>query len=414
MKRVGFCFFLFSLALCLSGCELLNMPDKMDETNATTSSMNEKMTKTNDQMAKTNHHIDLQTLLVSLSEMYKDVNTRMLSPVPFDMFPGGKTFAEEANESDLVDLFYVKYKRLGNSTPDVEMQVAVPLLKPVFDENGNKVFEAQYTIKEHNGSVYAQPVYTWEYPKSYIDSYNRDLDIVFNLMQVVAAFIPQPMIENVVVKQIGKSEFIKDGSGGGLREDTAYLILNLRDVFIRGALLKASLYEDHIKNMEQTREALRLVDELDYIATRPYADKLANTTIMGFLNISENYVYAMQAKASEFSRIDTIKLSPEMYVKNEDGSYTFTHAFTPVRIASDPMAAMNNPNQATYFQLNDDGLTVTPIDQSTMRTNNIKYNPKKILKDWKELQSHMKELPADVQVSSEARAVLAKIQAHLH
>jgi hypothetical protein len=166
--------------------------------------------------------------------------------------------------------------------------------------------------------------------------------------------------------------------------------------------------------MEQTREALRLVDELDYIATRPYADKLANTTIMGFLNISENYVYAMQAKASEFSRIDTIKLSPEMYVKNEDGSYTFTHAFTPVRIASDPMAAMNNPNQATYFQLNDDGLTVTPIDQSTMRTNNIKYNPKKILKDWKELQSHMKELPADVQVSSEARAVLAKIQAHLH
>jgi hypothetical protein len=233
-------------------------------------------------------------------------------------------------------------------------------------------------------------------------------------MQVVAAFIPQPMIENVVVKQIGKSEFIKDGSGGGLREDTAYLILNLRDVFIRGALLKASLYEDHIKNMEQTREALRLVDELDYIATRPYADKLANTTIMGFLNISENYVYAMQAKASEFSRIDTIKLSPEMYVKNEDGSYTFTHAFTPVRIASDPMAAMNNPNQATYFQLNDDGLTVTPIDQSTMRTNNIKYNPKKILKDWKELQSHMKELPADVQVSSEARAVLAKIQAHLH
>jgi hypothetical protein len=414
MKRPGFYLLLSSLALSLSGCDLMNMPSKMDETNATTSSMNSKMTQTNDQMAKTNHHIDLQTLLVSLSEMYKDVNTRMLSPVPFDMFPGGKTFAEEANESDLVDLFYSKYKRLGNSTPDTEMQVVVPLLKPVFDENGNKVFEAQYTIREYNGNVYAKPVYTGEFPKAYIDLYNHDLDIVFNLMQVVAAFIPQPMIENVVVKQIGKAEFSKDGSGGGLREDTAYLILNLRDVFIRGALLKASLYEDHLKNMDQAREALKLVDQLDYIASRPYVDKIAKTEIMGFMNISENYVYAMQAKASEFSKIEPVKLTPEMYVQKEDGSYSFTSAFVPVRIDNDPMAAMNNPNLSTYFRFNEDGLTVTPNDQSAMRTKSIQYNPKRIAQDWKDLQSKMRSLSAEDQASSEARAIQAKIQAHLH
>src|SRR5690349_21245614 len=110
---------ILSLTVLVSGCDMMQMPDKMDQTknliSATTEEVartNTEVKKTNTQMSDVNDAIHKQTLLVALNDMYDAKNTAMLVPVPFGMFAGGKTFAEKANENELVDWFYAKFKEL--------------------------------------------------------------------------------------------------------------------------------------------------------------------------------------------------------------------------------------------------------------------------------------------------------------
>lgn len=393
-----------SLAVIASGCDMMQMPDKMDQTKsliaATTDQVartNDEVKKTNTQMSDVNDAIHKQTLLVALNDMYDAKNTAMLVPVPFGMFAGGKTFAEKATENELVDWFYAKYKELRESTPDDSQRVAVPVLLPKFDANGNKYFEARYDVQTRGDAQYAVPKMDWVFPRSYIENFNSKLDIAFDSMQVVASFIPQSMIEEMVEKEVGN---------GDLREQTVYMILNLRDAFTRGALLKNSLYEDKLKNLKQVTESIRLVGNLEYIAGLDSVGEIAKTTIKGYLNVSENYIYSQQARALDLAQIQNIKLAP--------AAAGAEPTYTPAQVGFDPNAAANNPNQTSYT-LNEDGLTVTAVDQSAIRTQAIKYDPKANAKDWKELQNHFtRDLPKDMQIRGEAPVLLAQIKSHIH
>jgi hypothetical protein len=400
MKNAVLAITLASLAIALSGCDLTQMPQKMDETNATTSSMNEKMSETNAEVAKSNVNMGVmsdaihkQTLLVALNDMYDEKHTANLVPVPFDMFAGGKTFAETANETELVDWFYATYKQLVEATADDSQRVAVPVLVPFYGPSGNKIFKAQYTLETRGDHQYEVPQYDWVFPTLYIEYFNHKKDVTFNAMQVVAAFIPQSMLEQMVDKEIGSGE---------LREQTVYMILNLRDVFTRGALLKNSLYEDKLKNLKQVSEALRLVENLEYVSQLPYADRIGSTVVRGYLNISENYVYSEQADKNDLSKIHLVQLP-------ENGGAQFT----PALIAFDPTASINNPNQF-YYSSSEDNLTVAAVDQGTLRTQAVHYDPKTNQKDWKELQRHfLSDLPKDVQKTPAAQILLSQIKSHI-
>lgn len=402
---------ILSLTVLVSGCDMMQMPDKMDQTknliSATTEEVartNTEVKKTNTQMGDMNDAVHKQVLLVAKNDMYDPKNTAMLVPVPFGMFAGGKTFAEKAYESELVDWFYAAYKQLRESTPNDKQRVPVPVLVPKFDASGNKYFEAQYDIQMRGDAQYAVPRMEWVFPQSYIDDFNNQLDITFNSMQVVASFIPQEMIEEMVAKEVGN---------GDLREQTVYMILNLRDAFTRGALLKNSLYEDKLTNLKQVSEAMRLTSNLEYIAGLDSVAEIAKTKIKGYLNVSESYVYAQQAKAADLALIQNIKLTPST-AKNANGTVSVQSTFTPVQVGFDPNAAANNPNQTSYT-LNDDGLTVKAIDQGDVRTLAIKYDPKANMKDWKDLQNHFtRDLPKEVQLRGDAPALLAQIKSHVH
>jgi hypothetical protein len=228
LSAFAFCF----VAILSTGCDLTQgMAAKMDQTNENMDNTNSKIDQTNQttqgmsqKMGDVVDDSHDQELLTALNDMVSDQNTQVLVPVPFDMLKDGKKFAEKAHEDELMDWFYAENKSMVEGTADDGQRVSVDVFLPKLNAAGQKDFEAQYTSQTIMGVPYMNPTPSWEFPKSYVDSFDHQKDVILNSMQVVAYFIPQDMIESIVADQI---------VGGGMREQTAYLILNLRDIFAR-------------------------------------------------------------------------------------------------------------------------------------------------------------------------------------
>jgi hypothetical protein len=379
-----------SFALLNSGCDLTQgMAGKMDQTNAQLDNTSAKMDQTNNTLGVVAAATHKQIMSGGLDDMVTDENTKTLVPVPFGMLPGGKTFAEEAHEDDLVDWFYTQYKDLTEGTADDNQRVSVYVFVPKMDATGHEVLQAQYSSRILAGHPYMVPQTSWEFPSSYVDSFNRQKDIILNEMQVVAYFIPQPMIEQIVADQI---------EAGGLRQQTAFLILNLRDNFSRSAGLQNGLYTDvSKKDLDQIQEGIRIVNMIDYIAHLPYVDQLSSNKIRGYIDLSAKYIYEQQALQSQLSLVVSVQNPP--------------NPFVPVTIPFDPTQAINNTYQ-TYYTPGDDGITVKPTDQNAART--VAYDPTNCPKDWQTMKRHfLTDLTKDEQQSDVGQQYLAEINSHL-
>ena len=373
------------------------MAGKMDQTNAQLDSTSAKMDQTNNTLGVVASATHKQIMSGGLDDMVSDTNTKVLVPVPFGMLPGGKTFAEEAYESDLMDWFYAQIKSIEEGTADDTQRVAVQMFLPKLDANGNQVLEAQYSPQTIGGHSYMVPQLDWDFPQTYLDSFNRQKDIILNEMQVVAYFIPQPMIETIVADEIDT---------GGLRQETAYLILNLRDVFARSGILQNTLYNDKLKTLDQVKEALRIVNDIDYIAHLPCTALISQTKLSGYIDMSANYIYEQQVNPSDLSKVCPVA----------------TPAFVPVDLAYDPSQPINNTmSLGTYYNCGTDGnacgsdnMTVVPVDQSGARTAEIAYDPAAYQQDWKDLKRHFQsDLTKADQNSDEGQGYLTEIQSHI-
>jgi hypothetical protein len=392
------------LVLLVSACDMTNMPSnisgmsaKMDQTNQTTTDMDGKTTDMDNKMSVTNDAIHKQTLLVALDDMTSDQNSQVLNPVPFGMFAGGQTFAQNATEDELMDWYYAEFKDLTEGNPDDSQRVLVTKFTPKIDSSGNHVLTAQYSTQTIGGHAFEVPQTEWDFPQSYLDSFNNKKDIILNEMEVVSSFIPEDMLQSIVADQI---------NAGGLRQQTAYLILNLRDSFERGALLDNSLYDDGLVNLDQVKEALRLVTDIDYIAHLPFAAKIGGTQILGYQDLSVNYVYEQQVDPSLLSQVVQVSAS------------TPPTAFVPVTLPFDPKQPINNQtlldNGEGDYALGDDKITVTSVSQDKFRSAEIAYDPSAYIQDWKDLKNYFQAgLPKAIQQSAEGKEYLAQIQVHI-
>jgi len=405
-----------AMSLSLSACGLFDMPNKMDDTNGkidktnhTTEGLSSKITTTNEtakelgnKLDRTNQSLDKtesglhkQTLLVALKDMFDPEHTKSLVPVPFGMFAGGKTFAEELREDEVVDWFYAETKDIKSNAPDESQKILIPVLKPAIDSvTGSVEFVAQYDDRIHNGHKFKVPQTEWAFPIRYVDSFNNKKDIMLNAMQVVAGFLPQSMMERLVQDEI---------ANGGIREQTVYLILDLRDQFKRGALLKNSLFEDRLKNFKQYKEAFTHVFDLEYIAELPYAKQIQEITVSNYANISVNYVYSQLVKQSDLALVQIVML-PEHAQTQALPKDDKPVDFKPVKIEFDSSQPFANPSgpMLKYFSLNDDGSAVV-ADQSDARNQSIAYDPSAVQKDWKTLDlKFTSDLPKADQSQSDA------------
>jgi hypothetical protein len=387
-----------SFALLNTGCDLTQgMAGKMDQTNANMDATNAQIQQTNQTTDKMDNKMGSvvdashdQELLTALNDMVSDQNTQVLVPVPFDMLKDGKKFAEQAHEDELMDWFYAEYKSLVEGTADDSQRVAVDVFLPKLDSSGHEVFQAQYSAQTIDKVPNMIPRISWEFPSSYLNSFNHQKDVLLNAMQVVAYFIPQDMIASIVADQI---------NAGGMRIQTAYLILNLRDIFGREAMLGQSLYTDKLADLAELKEALRIVNDIDYIAHLPCVSEIEKTKIRGYLDISANYVYQQQALQSALANV--------VPVTNP------ANPFVPATVPFDPSREINSSGQV-YYTLADDNMTVVPIDQSAARTSTITYDPNAYKQDWKDLKRHFQsDLSKTDQQSDEGQQYLTEINSHL-
>lgn len=221
------------LGLFFAGCGMVDMPHKMDKTN-------ENMEKMIDNMNHTNDGIDQQKQLIPFENMLKPENTANLFPIPTRMMPYGKKLADAIPAQDFVELAYLWLKEVDEVFPTHKL-----------DANGDEI---PYTQDE-------------------IAQINHDKTAVVMALQIVAGFLPQQRIQEMIDAQVYNS---------GRYENTVYTILMLRVQFNRDILLDASLLAKPLDNAGKVAQAVEYNKNIDFIARLPFAAKIGLKTT-GFL-----------------------------------------------------------------------------------------------------------------------------------
>jgi len=245
MKQV-LCIAIFGLFF--AGCGMIDMPAKMDKTN-------ENMEKMISNMDHTNMGIDDQRQLIPFENMLKPENTANLFPVPTRMMPYGKKLADAIPAQDFVELAYLWLKEVDEVFPAHKL-----------DTNG---VEIPYTPEE-------------------IAQINHDKTAVLTALQIVAGFMPQQRVQEMINTQV---------YGSGRYENTVYTILMLRAQFTRDILLDASLLSKPLDNAGKVAQAVEYNKNIDFIAHLPFANKISLKTT-GFIPAEESPVETLDVSVA--------------------------------------------------------------------------------------------------------------------
>lgn len=231
------------MVMALTGCDMLDMPSKMDATLEGIRQTNATVKESNHGIEETNGDIHKQKLLIALDDMFKSEHTEYLIP-PTGMLAGGETFAEAATTEEVMKLAYVWLKEIEEAQPDESLR----------GENG-KFSDAVIAKSDH------------------------EKQIKWTALQVIAGLIPQkprfdsegrrlsPLnsVEEIVETQINQ---------GGRYEDTAYVVLLARSLFLNDLLIQPLLKEDKITNPGKAQEAYERISYYDYLAHLSFVDKI--------------------------------------------------------------------------------------------------------------------------------------------
>jgi hypothetical protein len=249
---------LLSTALVLSAC---GTQKAIDATRSMPGKMDDMINKTN----HLNQIVDLQAEMLPFEGLLKPEYGRDLAPIPFDLMPYAKKFAQYAPAEDIPELVYVWVKKLNEAALD-----------PTTGETQDQFL-------------------------------HRKMQTLAAL-QAVCGFLP-----HAKVKQIINSEIYHSG-----RHQTAALqVLMLRVRFLRDVLLEASLFSAPMDSVGALQKAVEYNDEIDFIARLPFAGDIA-VTITGF---PEPVQEAMDTKLA-LTEWQKIKLKANRSLKVEPKVYT--------------------------------------------------------------------------------------------
>jgi len=173
-------------------------------------------------LRKTGTAVHLQVLTVALQQMLAPANTENLTP-PVRMFPYGKTFSQEANPMEITEVchsFLVDVKHGGQT------EKASPT-------------EEDLRLKGRKISLAATGV--------------------------IASFIPDEKLEEIIEEQIIR---------GGRYEDTAYVILLTRYLYLRDFFLASIVDKSERVNLDSVRKAAAYFSDIKYIAQLSFVDRI--------------------------------------------------------------------------------------------------------------------------------------------
>jgi len=211
----------------LCNCDMFDMPKKMDGLST--------------QMQSTNNAIHLQVLQGALNDMFDSKHTQYLSP-PYGMMTGGKTFADNASENELMAEIDLLLKQIDGEQPDASLMV------------GGK------------------------WPDDVVASVDHDKTVKLFAVMIIGAFASQDMVNQVVNTEI---------LSGGLYSDTASSFLEARSLGIHDIMLEGQLLTKPLDDPEKLTQAVDYAQDLDDIAALPFSSKLELKT-SGMLSPSDN------------------------------------------------------------------------------------------------------------------------------
>jgi hypothetical protein len=258
MKALGL---LLALPLILAGC------DAIDAARAT-KSMPEKMDKTIETMNKTECALKQG---ISFEALLKEEFGRVLVPVPFDLLPFAKKFAECSSASDLADVAYLWMKKLNEVTLDIS--------NPTPDQ---------------------------------VEEFNHKKLHIYSALQAVSGFVPRDKLENLIRVQI-----VEDGS----YQDSVLELLMLRVQFFRDVRLENGLFTKGLVNVGRVEKAVEYADEIEYLARLSFA-KSISIAVTGFIDPYPDVKEVFDPK-SALKMWQTIKTKAER-LKVEMKEYTGT------------------------------------------------------------------------------------------
>lgn len=192
-----------------------------------TQEMPAKMDRMQSQMDEMKHKL---TEAVTFEALLNPDFGKDLSPVPFDLMPFAKQFAENADPANIPELYYVWIKKLNEATID------------------------------GNGSP--EPV----------DQFNHRKMQTLMALQAVAGFMPRERLLPLLNEQIVHS---------GRYQTSMLSFLMLRVQFLRDVLLESDLFSTPLDTVGKVEQAIKYADEIEFVARLPYTS-LINISITGF------------------------------------------------------------------------------------------------------------------------------------
>lgn len=278
---------LFSISMILSvtalmGCQKLN--DALDKTEK----MGEKMDRSTEQVKKTSDATRLLKLKNAKDDMLSEQSSNELTPIPTGVLAGGKTFAESATPTELMELAKTWIARIDK---------VMPLVK--FDENGNEV-----------------PLTAEELNKEFRTKYQY-----LQALRAVAGFIPQNRVATSAEEQKKAGNYettiedvIREHLNSPYRK-TLMKVLMLRVDFIRHVMVENAILSQGVNYSSEAREASKWMDRVDYVLQLPFVSQIGLKTLgitgpgSGAIDLNFNHSLDLTNSdpAQQSAAVETIK-----------------------------------------------------------------------------------------------------------
>jgi hypothetical protein len=220
------------------GSGMDSMNSRIDRMTRNTDGMNDAIKRMAGSLASTSDGIHMQSLSVMLTELLKPENTKYITLTSVNtipMIPSAKGFAETATQEELAGLAFLWISEIN---------------------------QAQVT-----------DVLT----KEQKDSFDLGKYIKLNALQMIAGFIPDATVKDLIKVQIEE---------GGIYQTSAYQLLLLRSMFIQNFLVDQAMTTT-LSNPTQYRGLIKYLDQLAEINKLPNKEAMT-IKLFGFYDTDEN------------------------------------------------------------------------------------------------------------------------------
>jgi hypothetical protein len=292
MKQISLVLLSGLALMSFSACDMLNMPNKMDDLkNSTDANMTDVKNTTKQVDDDTKDGLRLNKIGVALQNIMLDANTEYFLPVPADMMPWAQVLADNLHEDEYMKLMDVWSRRITQ------------VVAGCSDLAGGKCTPDLVAKSDHEKQT------------------------KFWGIASVSGLMSQKMIEQTV-----ETEYTE----GGQFNETLYQVLAARQIFISSVLMDSMLMQKDVDDLGKFKKAVEYAEDLQYIADLSFASQIDfNLAAMLDPNDVIDVKFDSSIAPTQWGNIDNAfntELPKKYQLEMQDGSSEEGKEFLQLRI----------------------------------------------------------------------------------